>query len=249
MTSYKLVWICGIPRTGSMWTYNVVKSLVRKADLIASPNAAPKLDKDKRRVAAEILDRNIESERGVIKTHEKIPEALIPSSFFVVTHRDPRDSIMSYMRFQACSFDVALKTYSDSRVAETYFQSLPREQTIHVHYPTIINEPDTVARTLATALGVTVSEDDINQIVGEYSKHNVRKIIDAAAENPLNEESTVYLQNGDYRVRDLKTGFQTSHVSDYKDGDWRGLLSGQQKKKMNATLEPWLRHMGYDCDG
>ena len=54
--------------------------------------------------------------------------------------------------------------------------------------------------------------------------------------------------DGSVRGFDLTTGFQRGHISNYNDGDWRVLLTPEQKKKMNDRLGPWLLENGYPVD-
>ena len=38
---YKVVWVASMPRTGSMWAYNVVRELVRAAGRAVEPERVP----------------------------------------------------------------------------------------------------------------------------------------------------------------------------------------------------------------
>jgi hypothetical protein len=44
---------------------------------------------------------------------------------------------------------------------------------------------------------------------------------------------------------DRSTGFQSGHVSDYRDGDWRRHLSREQILAMDAAFGDWIARHGY----
>jgi hypothetical protein len=52
--------------------------------------------------------------------------------------------------------------------------------------------------------------------------------------------------DGTTRIWDPITGFQSGHVSDYRPGDWRLLLTGDEKKRLDQTIGDWLTCHGYD---
>jgi hypothetical protein len=55
----------------------------------------------------------------------------------------------------------------------------------------------------------------------------------------------VIAEDGAWRAFDSDTRFQSRHVSPYKDGDWRHLLTKGQKARVKASLGPWLKTNGY----
>ncbi len=243
--SYKLVWVASLPRTGSMWTFNVVRAVLSAHGLNPVPEHTPKLEEDNRRQADKIVQAAVAQERGVIKTHEAIPDDLLSHSCFVVTHRDPRDSLMSYMRFQDCTFEAALEVFSTFHGIEEYFLRLPADRTAHVRYDMMVNSPAKVVGSLADFLGLPVAAETAQAIADQFSKSKIRGIISDAEQQATTEENTVNLSGGSRRARDVRTGFQTSHVSDYRDGDWRHILSPAQQAELNARLTPFLKLLGY----
>ena len=53
---------------------------------------------------------------------------------------------------------------------------------------------------------------------------------------PINPEDVVRVSKNRARAYDHETGFQTGHVSDYRDGDWQQILTDEQKARLDAAI-------------
>ncbi|MDP7195114.1 MAG: hypothetical protein QF864_02830 [SAR202 cluster bacterium] len=42
------------------------------------------------------------------------------------------------------------------------------------------------------------------------------------------------------RTFDENTGFQSNHVSNYKDGDWNDILTSDEIEEINSKFETWI---------
>ncbi len=125
---------------------------------------------------------------------------------------------------------------------------LPTDRTLHIKYPMIVNSPEKVTAKLAEFLDLKVSNEDTNRVTAQFTKAKVKNIISTASEQTETADNIIALGGGKQRVKDMKTGFQTSHVSDYQDGDWRRLLGERDKREMNERLAPFLKVLGYEID-
>ena len=91
--------------------------------------------------------------------------------------------------------------------------------------------------------------------MAKYAKESVRALIETMerevdTENPVaaptRQAGTVLLPGGaQARALDVATGFQSGHVSDYRDGDWQTLLTAEQKALVDERLGAWLDRYGY----
>jgi hypothetical protein len=52
--------------------------------------------------------------------------------------------------------------------------------------------------------------------------------------------------DGTMRFCDPQTGFQSDHISDYRKGDRRILLTPDQQRRLDQTIGDWLALHGYD---
>ena len=96
-TDIKAVWIASVPRTGSMWTFNITRELVRAAGFGVVPDLVPNNDEEMVRIGGERVDAPASREVAVLKIHVRMrPDT--PLSLFIVPRRDLRDSRVSSPR-------------------------------------------------------------------------------------------------------------------------------------------------------
>src|SRR5438309_1200344 len=98
----KAVWVASVPRTGSMWTFNVVRDLVRSTGRAVQPEIVPHADEEMEAIGTAGLGDPGEAVY-VLKVHTRVP-ADMARSCYVVTRRDLRDSVVSFMRFTKTDF-------------------------------------------------------------------------------------------------------------------------------------------------
>lgn len=250
----KMIWVAGMARAGSMWTNNVIRDALTQAGYEVLPEQVPWRDEDKRRIVlAEALPDQNPSRVYVLKTHSKLdPE--IPRTHFVSTIRDVRDAMVSWMRFMNSDFERALKAAVDmSRVCDHYM-GIPEDKCTWIRYEDIIQSPAATLKYICQRLGVTLTDEQIDEIVTKYTKANVVKRIAAKEQDyqaqvqkgiETNDVEGIRGRNNSIRVYDKETGFQSGHVSDYQDGDWRTILTAEQIDRLYQRLGPWLERNGF----
>lgn len=249
----RAIWIASVPRTGSMWTFNVARDLVRAAGTTPKPELVPQDDAE-----MEAIGRaGIEAGDGVyvLKVHTHI-EADLPHSFYVVTHRDLRDSVVSFMRFTHGDFDAGLRFAAGAIRSEQHFSTFPADRTLHLDYAEITGEPGIVVAKLGARLGIPTPAPLVAEIVARYAKDKVRERLVAreqalrekiAARQPVDRRDFIAQGDRSLRAFDTATGFQSGHVSDYREGDWRKILTPAQQGALAALIaegEAWRAKQG-----
>jgi len=249
----RAIWIASVPRTGSMWTFNVVRELMRSTGISPKPELVPQDDAE-----MEAIGRaGIAADDGVyvLKVHTHIATDL-PHSFYVVTHRDIRDSVVSFMRFTHSDFEAGLRFAAGAIRSEQHFSTFPTDRALHLDYAEIIGEPEAAITRLGWHLGIPTPDALIAGIVGRYSKARVRERLVAqeqvlrekiAARQPVDRRDFVAHQDRSLRAFDTATGFQSGHVSDYREGDWRKILTAPQQAELAALIaegEAWRAKEG-----
>jgi hypothetical protein len=198
---------------------------------------------------AALSDKDANS-RWVLKSHKKISFEF-PRSRFIATRRDPRDVLMSQMRFAEIGFEGALKAAIHYTGVADYYARFPETIRLEVAYADIIDNPETVADRIAAFLNLEPGEEIRTAIPEKLSKEQVSNLIDrldAESEQGQNapDAAAVLRVDANARMYDVRTGFQSGHVSDYRDGDWRRILPADQQAQMNERLGSWLARNGYD---
>lgn len=226
-----------------MWTFNLVREMAGKAGHVVMPPLSIMTDADRNRLGREAATGN-HGHFYVIKTHAKI-DPPPPNSMFVVTRRDIRDTLMSYMRFMDTDFEHGLAFVTTALEIERQYLSLPPDRLLTIPYPRIASGPQQLAIEIATRLHLSLDQQQIAEIVKGLTKGAVRARIeknDRAMQKrlrhgkPLDPTQTVYVSPRLTRSFDTKTGFQTGHVSGYVEGEWQTILSGEQISRLDATI-------------
>ena len=256
--AFKCLWVAGMMRSGSMWTFNVARAALRAAGRQVLPDPVPQADEEMFGFANQAkVDQDI-NKVWVLKVHSFIRKDA-PRSGFINTRRDLRDALMSYMRFMLCDFDHALAAMVEAGEITEYYKSFESNMILHLRYEHIVNHPLDVARDIAEFCGVTLTEAGIANVVGQFEKARVERLI-RDRENEIKQRADAgevileselvpqRFQSNVVRAFDPKTGFQSGHVSEYRDGSWRELLTQGQQQRMHAVLGDWLRRNGYQVD-
>ena len=248
----KIVWIVGMGRSGSMWTFNTTRALAKACDLTAMPATVP-ADEDENLREARAASKSVDPRLlWILKSHKQIPESAFAGSKFIATRRDPRDILISQMRFAALDFAGALKAAVYYAKTADYYRRFPDSIRLELTYPDIVGDPSGSCTTIAGFLGLSPSRGAIDAIVQTYSKDRVKRVIDGlgtqeeSEANTAGDSKTVLRVDRNERLYDTRSGFQSGHVSDYRDGDWRQILSADQQARMNRELQRWLAANGYE---
>lgn len=249
----KIVWIVGMGRSGSMWTFNTARALVNSCGLVAMPSTVPADDSENQKEAQAALANGDPRQLWVLKSHKRIPEDPAAGSKFIATRRDPRDILISQMRFADLDFVGALKAAAYYAKTADHYRRFPARIRLELSYPDIVGDPAGTCSTIASFLGLSPSQDSVNAIVQAYSKQRVKHLIDSLGTKESSQShatgdlKTVLRVDRNARLYDTGTGFQSGHVSDYRDGDWRQILSADQQARMNRALHRWLVTNGYEA--
>jgi hypothetical protein len=238
----RAIWIASVPRTGSMWTFNVARDLVRFTGRAALPEIVPHDDAEMEQLGRAGIAAN--DGTYVLKVHTRVA-ADLPHSFYVVTHRHIRDSLVSFMRFTHADFEAGLRFAAGAIRLERHFAAFPAAHTLQVAYSDIVERPEVVVEALARALGVAAGPAAIAAIVARYAKDKVQARL-VAREQELREQIEAgqsvdvraFVPMGDASLRafDMTTGFQSGHVSAYREGDWRTILTKAQQTALDTLI-------------
>lgn len=245
-----------MPRSGSMWAFNIIRELYFLEGFDVVPDRIPHTDLDMIECGnANAYNRNL-NQVAILKIHSRIEVPPYPAKF-VVTSRDPRDALISFMRFTGCDFETGLASLIEWTKTCDHYNSYPSEITCLLDYGEIRDAPDNSIKKIADFLGLDLSDNVCNEIKTKFSKENVGRNIEdndlryqqkksKQIEVAADEVVKGNLPNSVERVFDVKTGFQTGHTSNYVDGDWQEMLTASQISKINKAAGKWLKNNNYD---
>lgn len=248
-----------MPRSGSTWVYNVVRAVLRLAGRQVFPSEVPQDPDDMFAHADQAIADTDPNKIWILKVHRYLrPDA--PRSKFINTQRDLRDALVSFMRFMQCDFEQALKAMIESAEKTDHYRHFSPDSILHLEYMDIISQPLEAVRTISRFCDVELTEAEIRNVVTQFEKANVERLIQAKEADierrartgePIARAEFVpqRFRPGMARAYDTATGFQSGHLSGYRDGDWRKLLTPDQRERMYIHLGEWLRRNGYAVDG
>lgn len=246
----RTVWVATVARTGSMWTYNIIRALIRSTGRTPLPEVVPQGDAENEQIGR----RGIAAGDGlyVVKVHIRIPQDL-PYSLFIVTHRDLRDAMVSFMRFTGGDFEAGLRFIAASMRLERHFAGFPADRRLDIQYLDIISRPAEVAAEIAARLGIEAAPATIAGILDGFSKEKVQARVASreqalrdkiAAQQPIDRREYVPISETRLRAFDTETGFQSGHVSAYREGDWRHILTTHQQADVEALIAEMKARVG-----
>jgi Sulfotransferase domain len=244
-TDVKFVWVASVPRCASMWLFNVTRQIARAAGFRVLPTPVPQSDKAMFAAAEEGLRDHSSDRLWVLKVHSRVRSDR-PRSRFILPRRDIRDVVVSYMRFMRCDFEFFLPYVAPAIALQRHFASFPPDRALFLDYADIVARPAAVAHAVAEFLGAPVEQESTDAIASELSKENVAQLIAAREQDlqyrdraglPIAPGEVVVLGPRNMRAFDTETGFQSGHVSNYRDGDWKNILTAAQQTRLAAAIE------------
>ncbi len=240
MREAKIVWVAGMPRCGSMWTYNVARALVASAGLEVLPAQVPKLEAEVHAEAQRAIADPDPHRIRVLKTHHAIPFGA-KRSLVILPLRDPRDVVVSLMRFMRMPLaHAAPRVDAWAALLDHYRRALAPSQVLWLRYADIALRPANVVDEIATFLQVACAPEARDQLVAGLTKAAVRERLDRLAASGAGADG-VLNPDGSIRLFDPESGFQTGHVSDYSDGDWHRVLPAAEAALIAERYTDFLR--------
>lgn len=240
----KAIWIASPPRCGSMWVFNVTREITRVAGLEVLPGAVPQTNEAMVAAAAEGMRDPAPGRVRVVKVHSNVhPD--IPNSRFILPRRDVRDATVSFMRFMRCDFEAGLEFARNAIASERHYDGFPPERALIVEFADIVARPTAIVDTIGEFLEAPLEPETSDAIACKFDKENVAQTVRRAEEDlvrrsrngsAISADEVVVLGPQDLRAFDTATGFQSGHVSDYREGDWRYLLTAEQRARLEALI-------------
>jgi hypothetical protein len=254
MVTHQHFWVTTAPRTGSMWTYNAVRAVGRVSGKTVLPDEVPQDDNEFIGIYQNAIQRSPDPKSiYAYKVHTPLNKSLAGSKF-ITTIRDPREVAVSYMRFMNVDFENGFAAARTLSIICEAFELQEPANALLIHYRDIVQKPEKVILRLAKFMDLKLDNKSVEGISKKLSAKEVRKQIEGVDQR-LNEQLTktgdvqaneiVRIDEGNYRLFDVKTGFQTGHVSGMKQEEYRARLTPQQVAEMNDYFGDWLTKYGF----
>ena len=239
--NYRNIIIGSAPRTGGMWTYNVIREIFVNQKKNIIPLSFCNDDEMLKHHCNNLNSHN--DIISIIKIHKIIKKQYTNKTKIVINIRDPRDAVISYKRFMKLknySFQQTIKFINNSIDWIYYYRkNYNKEKLLEINFNDITDNPHKIFTKLEKFLYLKINKKMVNKIIEKFSKKKVSEIIEKMRKT--SKSNLVALNKNTIRKLDEKTGFQTGHVSDYKEGDWKKHFSNDEILIINNKFKKWLR--------
>lgn len=252
-----IIFVAGMPRAGSMWTFNVVRAMYEAKGFLVLPETIPPDESDLIKNALHSAVK--ENEVYCIKTHKQLNNSL-PTQHevkIICNIRDVRDACLSYMRFMHANFEAGIGAMNIMMRTSDYYLSTFRDNLLSVRFEGLTNNPLNVVEDISNFLKIDLSKGEKNKILKEFSKPNIQKKLSAMKKIKLDangkvkddelKEKFVSVENldGTRRLYEKATAFQSDHITSTRDGEWKSLLDKNKAELLNNLTKEWLLKYGY----
>lgn len=225
-----------MPRSGSMWLYNITREIVKAAGYKTLPEQAePDPTKYYQRAYNKpILNGDI----WILKNHDIIRSNLA-DTLIVSSYRDFREAITSYMVFMSADFEKALETlnpylYMTDKYAER------NSECLLISYERIVNHPLLAIGDVDRFVGGGLDTEKLDAIDEKFTLDKNKGRI--ANIDPNSKKVGGF--KGTRRLFDNETGFQTNHITG-SGKKWQQILTDEQKETIDSIADDWLKRYGY----
>ena len=251
--NYKSIIVASAPRTGGMWTYNVLREIFLNLKKNIIPLNIPQDDNQMLNYHLKNLKSSNDS-ISIIKIHKLIKKEYTNKTKILINIRDPRDAAISYkrfMKFKNYSFQQTINFIKNSIDLIWYYRkNFDKENFLEIDFKDIIDNPRKIFPKLEKFLNLEIKQKMVDKIIKKFSKKKISEIL-KKNENDLikliekkqqiSRKNLIILSKDNVRIFDEKTGFQTGHISNYKEGDWKQHFSNDEILIINNKFKKWLR--------
>lgn len=247
-------WVSTAPRTGSMWVYNVLRQVLVSAGQTVLPEIVPQSDDEMLGIYNAARRSGYKPRVSyAYKTHEALTEQFVGSKI-ITTVRDPREMVVSYMRFMNAGFDQALGNAKLQLIFTDRYEQFRQTPVLKLRYEHIDERPKSVIRKIVEFSNISLDEGTISKIATRLDRRSVRDLIkssDDRLREKIDSKQVIHPNEivgdllGAHRAFDAKTGFQTGHVSNMTKDDYRNFLTKEQVLVVNDTFGEWLDQHRY----
>lgn len=238
-----MIILCGgMVRSGSTWSFNVCRSLLKTANLPYISGYFGEEEQVDRAIREATIDL---SQSLIIKAHVPGPQSLSMIREGTVknifTFRDPRDIICSRMKFENRGFESVLEvTVQNCSIYNWYRQFTP---TLFIRFESMMADPISEIQRISNFLNLDLDDRTCRNIAEENSLEQSKKIIEKLNSLP---EDRVFFEAS--RTIDRDTLLQTDHVNGAIVGRWIDELNGQQQLLAHLSFKPWLIDLDYETE-
>jgi hypothetical protein len=248
--SGRVYWCLGMQASASTWTYNVAREI--------ATSVYPSLPVQGRfvRTLADVARLDQPGRTHIVKTHdidddEALAALSVRADAIIITIRDPRDAVTSFMLYHPFSHDSA----KPSEAQKAFDRSLAlveqsarlcarfagEQRSLLLRYEAGFTDDVTTLDCIAGMFRRSLAASDRSRIFASSRRAAVEALI---AELPQQRTTLIDKASGD--LVDPVTQWHTFHAGRTGEiGRWRRMLTEAQVLEIERRLGDWMVHFSY----
>ena len=256
-SNFNTVWVAGTPRTGSMWTANIVREIFKLTGYKVFPEKQYQDPKDfmKTYIYRSIPEKSL-SNKYVYKVHKPLKLDL-PRSKYITNIRNPYEICASFYQFMKCDLKKAIKVALKHIDVINYYKQIPKENLLIIRHENIETNEIRTVKEIASFVEINLTEKNAELVSNKFSKEQVKQIIKKCETNikkrikemgTVSDNELVRISPSYTRAFDLDTGFQSGHLAKYSSSKWRNIFSKLDIEKIINSIDDSAIKLGYKSE-
>jgi len=231
----------GIPRSGTVWAFNVLRLIFDEHEVAFTPANANSPDEIDAALSAHDPAGHL-----IAHFHDITPAveqaAQDPDSHVFFNYRDPRDVVCSQMKLHDADFDIACDMTANAFKLFDNVLAMPRVMLLP--YPHVVNHPEALIYQMGLSMGFLLDLETVARIAAETSREKHRQVV---AEMPKDDEDAVLRSfSGKRWVSMDKTHLLNDrHIQSGATGRWLEELTPDQQDRVNQVFAHPIRVLGF----
>ena len=257
MGKFNTIWVTGSPRTGSMWTVNVIREIFLSRLFDVYPREQLKDDREWLNFFRDtaVADTKL-SRKYVLKTHALLNPSL-PKSKFIINARNPYEICASFYEFMQCDLDQAIAVASKHQEVIMHYSREKTDRVFVLNYSSLELNAVNVILALSKFVECEIESETAQKIRSKFSKKAIRVLVEnnekvitrkLKRQEPVDKRSIVGNPQKTFRSFDLRTGFQSNHISNRESGVWKKSFSQDQINLIIEALDGTATDLGYETE-
>lgn len=246
MDKYNVIICCGVNRSGSTWTYQVVKAILKTKNIsftdLSFLDATDSSD----------ISKAISSDNDlvVVKMHEysdNLKSIKNKNNFkLIYSHRDIRDIVLSLHRKTNKTFDEITKMPYLNNSVKSYEYWRELDDFLPVSYHDIESNSKKAIDEISNHLLINLNDSQRLDISEEFSKEMQKKRI-RKSKSSINGMFKLVLQklNLDLNARDNDSLLHFNHIQSGQIDEWKTMMSYSQAQEIYEKFKDWMTHLNY----
>jgi hypothetical protein len=251
-----IVFVAGMSRSGSMWTYNVVRAIFETKGWSVLPREVP-ID-EYPLIKSALASEQKENEVYCIKTHSQLKSPMPTKHDVRIINniRDVRDACLSFMRFMHADFEAGKDAMMRMMKTTDYYSHVFGGNMLSVRYEDLTSTPLNVLEKICGFLNIGLTEHEKKEILHKFDKSNIQKKLQELPKVESDERILVDPEynskykfgrnsDGTYKTYEKATGFQSNHITSSGDGEWKTYFDKSKVEQIIGLSREWLLRYGY----